>query len=158
MTGTLPPLLDSVVGGGTPGRSCSRAYGSNAAVPGRGVISEPDLLCTSEAEILDGFSDQGVTQLLQPLLSVPQPNASPSIPSVSTSSSITQANLLPSTSSIKPTTKIESRLPEPISASVAAPDDSLNTSASYLSIKTCAVPTTSNEFATLSTEVQPSLP
>ncbi|GFW27597.1 hypothetical protein TNCV_4282981 [Trichonephila clavipes] len=34
LTGTLPPLLDSVVGGGTPGRNCSRAYGSNAAVPG----------------------------------------------------------------------------------------------------------------------------
>ncbi|GFS61429.1 uncharacterized protein TNCV_4311651 [Trichonephila clavipes] len=109
MAGTLPPLLDSVVCGGTPGRSCFRAYRSNAAVPGigdepkslkrlrsgdllietksfllakyfldcpvsifphkflnscRGVISEPDLLCTSEAEILQGFSDQGVTQSL----------------------------------------------------------------------------------------------
>ncbi|GFU56377.1 uncharacterized protein TNCV_2609021 [Trichonephila clavipes] len=29
----------------------------------RGVISEPDLLCTSEAEILEGISDQGVTQV-----------------------------------------------------------------------------------------------
>ncbi|GFT03568.1 uncharacterized protein TNCV_2986831 [Trichonephila clavipes] len=28
----------------------------------RGVISEPDLLCASEAEILEGLSDQGVTQ------------------------------------------------------------------------------------------------
>ncbi|GFX56555.1 uncharacterized protein TNCV_75011 [Trichonephila clavipes] len=27
-----------------------------------GVISETDLLCTSEAEILEGLSDQGVTQ------------------------------------------------------------------------------------------------
>ncbi|GFW71503.1 hypothetical protein TNCV_3460291 [Trichonephila clavipes] len=33
MTGTLPPLLDSVVDGGMPGRSCVCAYGSNAAVP-----------------------------------------------------------------------------------------------------------------------------
>ncbi|GFV46395.1 putative RNA-directed DNA polymerase from transposon BS [Trichonephila clavipes] len=48
----------------------TRTYGSNAAVPGphkslntsRCVISEPDLLTTPEAEILDGFSDQGVTQ------------------------------------------------------------------------------------------------
>ncbi|GFS97077.1 hypothetical protein TNCV_4492541 [Trichonephila clavipes] len=35
----------------------------------RGVISESDLLCTSETEILEGLSDQGVTQplrLLQP--------------------------------------------------------------------------------------------
>ncbi|GFX19433.1 uncharacterized protein TNCV_3050911 [Trichonephila clavipes] len=29
----------------------------------RGVISEPDLLCSSEAEILEGLSDQGVTQV-----------------------------------------------------------------------------------------------
>ncbi|GFX55367.1 uncharacterized protein TNCV_3969211 [Trichonephila clavipes] len=29
----------------------------------RGVISEPKLLCTSETEILEGFSDQGVTQI-----------------------------------------------------------------------------------------------
>ncbi|GFW77073.1 RNA-directed DNA polymerase from mobile element jockey [Trichonephila clavipes] len=28
----------------------------------RGVLSEPDLLCTSDAEILEGFSDQGVVQ------------------------------------------------------------------------------------------------
>ncbi|GFX46019.1 uncharacterized protein TNCV_1919861 [Trichonephila clavipes] len=33
-----------------------------AAVPG-GVISEPDLLTTSESEILEGFSDQGVIQV-----------------------------------------------------------------------------------------------
>ncbi|GFV06924.1 putative RNA-directed DNA polymerase from transposon X-element [Trichonephila clavipes] len=53
-------------------------------------------------------------QILKPLLSVPHPNASPSITSNSTSSSTTQANLLPSASSIKPTTKIASRLPKPI--------------------------------------------
>ncbi|GFW43717.1 uncharacterized protein TNCV_4770661 [Trichonephila clavipes] len=68
-------------------------------------------------------------QLLPPLSSVPQPNESLSMPSVSTSSSTTQANILPSASSIKPTTQIESRLPEPIS-SAAASDNSLNTSAS----------------------------
>ncbi|GFU94991.1 hypothetical protein TNCV_2158161 [Trichonephila clavipes] len=39
----------------------------------------------------------------QPLLSVLQPNTSPSIPSVSTLSSTTQADLLPSTSSIEGT-------------------------------------------------------
>ncbi|GFX64628.1 putative RNA-directed DNA polymerase from transposon BS [Trichonephila clavipes] len=74
-------------------------------------------------------------QILKPLLSVPHPNASPSITSNSTSSSITQANLLPSASSIKPTTKIASRLPKPIS-SAAAPDNNLNTSASSLSAET----------------------
>ncbi|GFX38961.1 putative RNA-directed DNA polymerase from transposon X-element [Trichonephila clavipes] len=74
-------------------------------------------------------------QLLQPLLSVPQPNKYPSFTSVSTSSSTTQANLLPSASSIKPTTEIASRLPKPISSS-AAPENSLNTSASSLSAET----------------------
>ncbi|GFS56412.1 hypothetical protein TNCV_4302471 [Trichonephila clavipes] len=57
-------------------------------------------------------------------------------------------------SSIKPTTQIESRLPEPISSSSAAPDNSLNTSASSLSAETCPVPTISNKFAAL----QPSVP
>ncbi|GFY10900.1 uncharacterized protein TNCV_1124221 [Trichonephila clavipes] len=170
-----------------------------------GVISEPDLLSTPEAETLDGFSDQGVIQvrritikkdntiiptkhliltfnspklpstikagylnsqteenitkikcpplqLLRSLSSVPQPNASPSILSVSTSSSTTQANLLPSASSIKRTTQIETRLPEPISAS--APDNNLNTSTSSLSTETCPAPTTSNKFAAL----QPTIP
>ncbi|GFX63218.1 uncharacterized protein TNCV_3895431 [Trichonephila clavipes] len=56
-------------------------------------------------------------------------------------------------SSIIPTTQIESRLPEPISAS-AAPENILNTSASSLSTETCPAPTTSNKFAAL----QPSVP
>ncbi|GFS89387.1 uncharacterized protein TNCV_1809281 [Trichonephila clavipes] len=79
---------------------------------------------------------------------------SPSIPSVSTSSSTIQANLLPSASSITPTTQIESRLPEPFSASAAASDNILNTSVSSSSAETCPVPTTSNKFAAL----QPSVP
>ncbi|GFU35916.1 hypothetical protein TNCV_4030251 [Trichonephila clavipes] len=57
------------------------------------------------------------------------------LPEVSTSSSTTQANLLPSASSIKRTTEIESQLPEPIS-SAAAPYNSLNTSTSSLSAET----------------------
>ncbi|GFV38546.1 uncharacterized protein TNCV_748591, partial [Trichonephila clavipes] len=186
----------------------------------RGVISEPDLLATSEAEILgrilqsihhsdlkkpasdestsdeeemivydvedeiesnpdyvkEMFSqtyaqvakpsiatsttqtDENITkvkcpplQILKPLVSVPHPNASPSITSNSTSSSTTQVNLLPSASSIKPTTQTESRLPEPIS-SAAAPDNSLNTSASSLSTETRLL-NTSNKFAALSTEI-----
>ncbi|GFV29850.1 hypothetical protein TNCV_2083151 [Trichonephila clavipes] len=54
MTGTLPPLLDSVVGGGTPDEVL-RIYGSNAAVP-RGVLfPEPDLLTTSNLKSLKDF-------------------------------------------------------------------------------------------------------
>ncbi|GFV95770.1 hypothetical protein TNCV_1728201 [Trichonephila clavipes] len=70
----------------------------------RGVISEPDLLSTPESEVLEGFSDQdeNITKvkcpplnLLQPL---PKPDVSISTPVISTSSS-TQAHLLPATSS-----------------------------------------------------------
>ncbi|GFT42916.1 hypothetical protein TNCV_1614901, partial [Trichonephila clavipes] len=68
--------------------------------------------------------------------------------------STSQANLLPSASSIKPTTQIESWLLEPISAS----DNSLNTTNSSLLTETCPAPTTSNRFASLSTEVHSSVP
>ncbi|GFY13279.1 uncharacterized protein TNCV_2335431 [Trichonephila clavipes] len=67
----------------------------------------------------------------------------------STSSYTTQANILPSATSIKPTSQIESRLPGPISASDATPDNSLNTSTSSLSTETCPAPTTSNKFVAL---------
>ncbi|GFT82721.1 uncharacterized protein TNCV_1784591 [Trichonephila clavipes] len=159
MTGTLPPLLDSVVGGGgTPKRSYLRVLmDPNMLCPGkslvlptftvdkvaahsifllislpnkeisikspfaiheailgiggepksikRGVISEPDMLSTSESEILEGFSDQGVIQL-----------------------------------------------PRPIFASAAAPDNSLNTSNSSLSNETSPAPTTSKSAALQSSD------
>ncbi|GFV78012.1 hypothetical protein TNCV_1661 [Trichonephila clavipes] len=254
MTGTLPPLLDSVVGGGTPERSCVRVLmdpmllcrgkslvlpnqnvddiakhsrflilslpnnemskkspfdiektlkrigGDPKSIRNRGVISEPDLLCASETEILEGPSDQGITQKQQTNSFSAIPNICSSYKTYSyihnytnrskynkrnlptsmmsethifcksdakylvlnvyclTSSSSTQAHLLPSSSSIKPITQIESRLPEPISSSAGTPDNSLNTSALSLSTETCPVPTTFNEFATLSTEVKPSVP
>ncbi|GFV18266.1 hypothetical protein TNCV_252271 [Trichonephila clavipes] len=91
-------------------------------------------------------------QLLPPLSSVPQPNAFPSIPPVSISSSTTHTNILPSASSIKPTTQIESWLPEPISSS-AAPDNSLNTSDSSLSAYTCPFLTISYTFAALQSSI-----
>ncbi|GFX36943.1 putative RNA-directed DNA polymerase from transposon BS [Trichonephila clavipes] len=95
----------------------------------RGVISESDLICTPEAEILEGISGQGVIQtaksspisaatqtdenitkikctalkLLQPLSYPPKPNIPQSTPAFTTSSSSTQAQLLPSTSSIAAT-------------------------------------------------------
>ncbi|GFU35911.1 uncharacterized protein TNCV_4030221 [Trichonephila clavipes] len=95
-------------------------------------------------------------QILKLLLSVPHPNASPSITSNSTSSSTT---LLPSASSIKPTTKIASRLPKPI-FSAAAPDNNLNTSASSLSAETRTLINLIRDLinllrAALSTEIQP---
>ncbi|GFV69726.1 uncharacterized protein TNCV_1348791 [Trichonephila clavipes] len=63
----------------------------------RGVISEINFLCASETEISEGLSDQGVTQLLQPLSSSPKSDILITTPLISTSS--TQAELLPSTSS-----------------------------------------------------------
>ncbi|GFV66584.1 hypothetical protein TNCV_3894751 [Trichonephila clavipes] len=38
MTVTLPPLLNTVLGGGTPGRSCVPAYGSKSASPSKGLV------------------------------------------------------------------------------------------------------------------------
>ncbi|GFX90074.1 uncharacterized protein TNCV_2420581 [Trichonephila clavipes] len=102
----------------------------------RGVISEPDLLSSPEAEILDGFSDQGVIH---------------SFHIVFCHSGKPLAFRI---SSIKLTTQIESRLPEPISASNAVPGNRLNTSTSSLSAETCPVPTISNKFAAL----HPSVP
>ncbi|GFX96213.1 uncharacterized protein TNCV_2291011 [Trichonephila clavipes] len=73
LTGTLHPLLDSMLGEARQDEAVLHSYGSNAAVPGlpvgckssyrsldscRGVISETDLLCASETEILEGLSDQ----------------------------------------------------------------------------------------------------
>ncbi|GFU47505.1 hypothetical protein TNCV_2000111 [Trichonephila clavipes] len=100
LTGTMPPLLESVVDGGTPGRSyvsrlwihcyCNRGSANknyvsftNQVISSpksflnsrvtisphktrnscRSVISEPELMNTPESEILQGFSDQGYTQM-----------------------------------------------------------------------------------------------
>ncbi|GFY08528.1 uncharacterized protein TNCV_809611 [Trichonephila clavipes] len=85
----------------------------------RGVISEPDLLGNSDSEILEGFSDQGVTQTFNNIHSYPNrsqsikhtlqcltpissknplPGTSSSVSTYSTSSSSTEDNLLPSPS------------------------------------------------------------
>ncbi|GFV22753.1 uncharacterized protein TNCV_1490101 [Trichonephila clavipes] len=147
----------------------------------QGIISEPDLLCASETEILEGLSGQVVTQdikttknisylkerkLIVPQLSqtyaqVTKPTAistatqidpnitkiicpllqclspisvtSSSMPAVSTSSSSTQAHLLPSTSAIIPTIQSEPLLPIPIpTTTTTSPGNNLNTSASSL--------------------------
>ncbi|GFV28161.1 hypothetical protein TNCV_678491 [Trichonephila clavipes] len=87
------------------------------------------------------------------------PSASSSMPAVSISSSSTQAHLLPSTSlslsSVIPTIQSESQFPIPISSTTTSPGHSLNTS-STLSTETRLFPTTSNKFAALQTEIQPS--
>ncbi|GFW73127.1 uncharacterized protein TNCV_832461 [Trichonephila clavipes] len=60
MTGTLPPLLDSVVGEGTPGRSCIR------------VFMDPMLLCPGKGLVLPNLNiDQISTNTRYLLLSLP---------------------------------------------------------------------------------------
>ncbi|GFV75548.1 uncharacterized protein TNCV_2239971 [Trichonephila clavipes] len=163
-------------------------YGSNAAVPRIhvAVVSEPDLLGTPDTEILEGFSDQGVTHVtkpstistttqtdlnitniicpplhyLKPVSSEnPMPSTSYSESTASTSSSSTQKNLLPSPSAIIPTIQSESlsKIPIPTTTTTTSPVNNLNTSVSSLEPKSRSV-TTPNKFAALSTEIQPLVP
>ncbi|GFU90173.1 uncharacterized protein TNCV_3873771 [Trichonephila clavipes] len=152
----------------------------------RGVISETDLLCASEAEILEGLearklivpqssqtyaqvtkptaistttqTDPSITKIICPLLQCLSPvlSTSSSMPAVSTSSS-TEAHLRPSTSAIIPTIQSESQLPMSIPATTTFSGNSLNTSASSLETETRLL-TISNKFAALSTEIQPLVP
>ncbi|GFT05195.1 putative RNA-directed DNA polymerase from transposon BS [Trichonephila clavipes] len=125
-------------------------------------------------------------ELLQPASSNSKQNKTTPIPTVSTSFSSTQAHLLrststisksqppipkipisndlpstiiPSTSAILPTIQKEALLPMPIltSTTTSSAGNSLNTSASSLKTDTRLFPTTSNKFAALSTEIQPSV-
>ncbi|GFS70938.1 uncharacterized protein TNCV_2720001 [Trichonephila clavipes] len=217
MTGTLPPLLDSVVGGGTPERRCLR------------VLMNPMLMCPGKGLVLPNLNIDDIARNTRLLLILSLPNNDMSKKSpfaihkvligisgepksvkrlksgdllIETSSALQTKSLLLATSfldspliisphkslntsrgvisepdllstpeaeilvgcdsgkplafrisSIKPTTQIEYRLPEPISASSAALDNSLNTSTSSLSSETCPAPTTSNKFAALQPSV-----
>ncbi|GFX91026.1 uncharacterized protein TNCV_2283181 [Trichonephila clavipes] len=195
----------------------------------RGVISQPDLLDTPDSEILEGFSDQGVTQshpsdsklcqkwklekqiqeiktsksisyfealkLIVPQLTQtyaqtikhstistttqtdpnitnricpplqclklvssknPMPSTSSSVSTVSTSSSSTQENLLPSPSAIIPTIQSESllKIPIPTTTTTNSPGNNLNTSVSSLETKTRSL-TIPDKFNELSTENLP---
>ncbi|GFT69163.1 uncharacterized protein TNCV_2566181 [Trichonephila clavipes] len=143
----------------------------------RGVIYEPDLLCASETEILEGLSDQGVTQVreglkLKKTLSTSSSStqahllrststiskSQPSIPKIPISNDV-PSTTIPSTSAILPTKQKETLIPIPIltSTTTSSAGNSLNTSASSLKTDTRLFPTTSNKFSALSTEVQPSV-
>ncbi|GFX25467.1 uncharacterized protein TNCV_1998681 [Trichonephila clavipes] len=96
-------------------------------------------------------------QCLKPVSSAnPMPSTSSSVSTVSTSSSSTQAHLLPSTSALIPTIQSKSLLPIPI-PTTTSPSNNLNTSASSLSTEVLPVFAITNKFAALSTEVQPSV-
>ncbi|GFX11744.1 hypothetical protein TNCV_4340891 [Trichonephila clavipes] len=110
-------------------------------------LCEPDLLGTPDSEILEGFSDQGVTQYLVF-----------NVYTVSTSSSSTQENLLPSSSAIIPAIQSESLLKIPIptttTTTTTSPANNLNTFVSSLETETRSL-TTPDKFNALSTETLP---
>ncbi|GFX54176.1 uncharacterized protein TNCV_2338121 [Trichonephila clavipes] len=104
-------------------------------------------------------TDPNITKIIFPPLQCLSPISatSSSMPAVSTS---TQAHLLPSISAIIPTIQSESLLliPIPTTTTTISSGNNLNTSASLLSTEIPPVLITSNNFAALSTEVQPSVP
>ncbi|GFT72406.1 hypothetical protein TNCV_3609461 [Trichonephila clavipes] len=80
---------------------------------------------------------------------------------VSTSSSSSQAQLLPSTSSVTITLSSESQPPIPSTNSAPAISNSLSTpatSSSSTPSEDCILPSTSDTVENLSTEIQPSVP
>ncbi|GFY20584.1 uncharacterized protein TNCV_1118181 [Trichonephila clavipes] len=96
-------------------------------------------------------------QYLKPVSSQnPMPSASSSVSTVSTSSSSTQENLLPSPSAIIPTIQSESllKIPIPTTTTTTSPGNNLKTSVLSLETETRSL-RTPNEFSALSTEIQP---
>ncbi|GFY35360.1 probable RNA-directed DNA polymerase from transposon X-element [Trichonephila clavipes] len=89
----------------------------------------------------------------------PMASTSPSMPTVSTSSSLAEAHLLPSPSAIIPTTQSSSllKIPIPTTTTTTSPSNNLNTSVSSLETETRSL-TTSNKLATLSNETQQLVP
>ncbi|GFY13369.1 hypothetical protein TNCV_2336331 [Trichonephila clavipes] len=84
------------------------------------------------------------------------PSTSSSVSTVSTSSSSTQENLLPSRSAIILTIQSESllKIPIPTTTTTTSPGDNLNTSVSSLETETCSL-TAPDKFNALSTETLP---
>ncbi|GFU96252.1 uncharacterized protein TNCV_3370151 [Trichonephila clavipes] len=160
----------------------------------RGVISEPDLLYASEAEILERLSDQGVTlkntntgnknisypevrkliapqlsqtyaqvtkpstattttqtdenitkivcpplKLLQPLITDLKPTISSSVAAINKSSTSTQAELVPSTSSVTVASPSKSQPPNSVIDTALTTFNSLSISAASSSTTACSV-------------------
>ncbi|GFT95329.1 uncharacterized protein TNCV_3326141 [Trichonephila clavipes] len=96
-------------------------------------------------------------QCLKPVSSkTPMPSTSSAVSTISTSSSSTQENLLPSPSAIIPTIQSESLLKIliPTTTTTTSPGNNLNTSVSSLETETRSL-TTHDKFNALSTETLP---
>ncbi|GFU85586.1 RNase H domain-containing protein [Trichonephila clavipes] len=116
-------------------------------------ITKPTVISTSSQ------TDSSITKISCPPLQCLSPisSTSSSIPTVSTSSSLAQAHLLPSPSAIMPSIQSESLLKIPIPTTTTSPGNNLNTSVLSLETETRSL-TTSNKFAALSNETQQLVP
>ncbi|GFW87095.1 uncharacterized protein TNCV_5124491 [Trichonephila clavipes] len=93
-------------------------------------------------------------KLLQPLITISKPNMSPSVPAVIKSSTSTQAELVPSTSSVTVASPSKSQPPNSLIDTVSTTSNSLSISAASSSSTACSVlettTTTSNTIPTIS--------
>ncbi|GFW25093.1 uncharacterized protein TNCV_3155961 [Trichonephila clavipes] len=93
-------------------------------------------------------------KLLQPLITISKPNMSPSVPAVIKSSTSTQAELVPSTSSVTVASPSKSQPPNSLIDTVPTTSNSLSISAASFSSTACSVlettTTTSNTITTIS--------
>ncbi|GFW14831.1 uncharacterized protein TNCV_1562941 [Trichonephila clavipes] len=127
----------------------------------RGVISETDLLCASEAEILEGFADQSVTQLTQTYAQATKP--SPISTTTQTDPNITNI-LCPPLQYLKPVSS-ENPMPSTSSSVSTICTSCSSTQENLLPSPSAITPTiqktetrsltTPNKFNALSTETQP---
>ncbi|GFT99286.1 hypothetical protein TNCV_3161851 [Trichonephila clavipes] len=124
------------------------------------IESNPDYPKSALAPIKPKIkSNQKPLKLLQQLISVPKSTISSSVPAVTKSSASTQAQLLPSTSSVTGTLSSESQPPIPLTNSALAMSNCLSTPAtSSSSTPSVILPSTPDGVENLSAQIQPSVP
>ncbi|GFW74472.1 hypothetical protein TNCV_2413711 [Trichonephila clavipes] len=144
MTVTLPPLLDSVLGGGTPGRSCIRVLmdpmlrfpkARKLIVPQQTptyaqVAKSSTISATTQTDEKNHKNNMSAFAMPETRIlckSITQYIALNT--TISTSSSSNQTQLLPSTSSVTITLSSESQPPIPLTNSAPAISTSLSTPA-----------------------------
>ncbi|GFT24799.1 uncharacterized protein TNCV_2618651 [Trichonephila clavipes] len=94
-------------------------------------------------------------KLLQPLITISKPIMSPSVPAVIKSSTSTQAELVPSTSSVTVASPSKSQIPNSVIDTAPTTSNSLSISAASSSSTACSVLETTSTTSTVSTESLP---
>ncbi|GFW88370.1 transposable element Tcb1 transposase [Trichonephila clavipes] len=94
-------------------------------------------------------------KLLQPLITISKPIMSPSVPAVIKSSTSTQAELVPSTSSVTVASPSKSQIPNSVIDTAPTTSNSLSISAASSSSTACSVLETTTTTSTVSTESLP---